>query len=225
MLALPELEYDVIALEPYISAGTLALHHGKHHRAYVEKTNSLTGEIGAGQDTLEQIIALGLKAGNTALFNNAAQAWNHAFYWKSMTPKGGGPPHGEIARRIDDRFGGFSAFAEQFSSAAMGQFGSGWAWLVLEGDELVITQTANADTPIAHRQAPLLTLDVWEHAYYLDHQNRRADYVAAYLAHLVDWEFANRNLVRAADCQDVFRLFEDAAAPKQAVERGAVMRG
>jgi Fe-Mn family superoxide dismutase len=131
-----------------------------------------------------------------ALFNNAAQAWNHAFYWRCLRPKGGGAPDGEIARRINTDLGGYDVFAAQFAAAAGGQFGSGWAWLVLDGNGLKVTQTANADTPLAHGQTPLLTIDVWEHAYYLDYQNRRADYVAAVLAHLVNWDFANRNLGR-----------------------------
>lgn len=206
MFTLPELPYALDALEPHISAQTLAFHHGKHHRAYVEKTNALIGDSGAGTKTLEQIIAeLARGTGNGALFNNAAQAWNHAFYWSSMGPARGGRPDGEIAHRIGDTFGSYENFVRQFKAAATELFGSGWVWLILEDGKIRITQTFNADTPIAHGQFPLLTLDVWEHAYYLDQQNKRADYVAAFIEHLVNWEFANFNLGRAAESRGVRR--------------------
>lgn len=194
-LALPRLPYGYEALEPLISRTTLEIHHGKHHRAYVEKTATLAKQLHLADQPLEQII--GQVAGQEsrrALFQNAAQAWNHAFYWNSLRPGGGGRPQGAIAQRIDADLGGYDAFAAQFEAAATGQFGSGWAWLVLDGDRLKITQTSNADTPLAHRQTPLLTVDVWEHAYYLDYQNRRPDYVKAVIGQLLNWDFANKNL-------------------------------
>ncbi len=194
-LTLPRLLYPYDALEPHISRATLELHHARHHQAYVEKTNTLAKHLNLADQPLEQIIQqTARQAGHRVLFNNAAQAWNHAFYWQSLKPKGGGVPEGEIARRIDSDLGGYSAFATQFATAAAGQFGSGWAWLVLDNNTLKVTQTANADTPLVHGQTPLLTIDVWEHAYYLDYQNRRPDYASAVIAHLLNWDFANRNL-------------------------------
>lgn len=194
-IILPQLPYPYDALEPYISRATLELHHGKHHRAYVDNAKALASQVHLADQTLERIIQQTAgQDSHRALFNNAAQAWNHAFYWRSLKPKGGGAPRGEIARRIDVDFGGYVAFAAQFAAAAAGQFGSGWAWLVVDGPALKITRTANADTPLAHGHVPLLTIDVWEHAYYLDYQNRRADYAAAVIGHLINWDFANRNL-------------------------------
>jgi Fe-Mn family superoxide dismutase len=175
----------------------MEVHHGKHHHAYVEKTKALAKEVRLADLPLGLLIQQ--TAGHDrhrALFNNAAQAWNHAFFWRSLRPSGGGEPRGEIAERIARDFGGYDAFAAEFAAAAAGHFGSGWAWLVLDGRKLRITTTGNADTPIAHGQVPLLTVDVWEHAYYLDYQNRRADYAAAIIKHLLNWEFANRNLSR-----------------------------
>lgn len=186
-LALPALPYRLHALEPFISAATLATHHGKHHRAYVEKTNTLA----AGLDgSLEQLVVRSAgDASRQALFNNAAQAWNHAFYWRSLRPKGGTPPRGALANPV---------LRENLRTAAKGHFGSGWAWLVLERGELRVLATGNADTPIAHGLVPLLAIDVWEHAYYLDHQERRAAYVDAVVDHLLNWDFAAENLARSA---------------------------
>ena len=196
-LALPSLPYPYEALEPFISRTTLELHHGKHHKAYVEKARALAQEVRLADLPLELIIQQTARQDrHRALFNNAAQAWNHAFYWRSLQPGGGGRPDGEIAARIDRDLGGYDAFAAAFAAAAMGQFGSGWAWLVQDGGKLAITTTGNADTPIAHGQIPLLALDVWEHAYYLDYQNRRADYADALIKHLISWDFANSNLAR-----------------------------
>jgi Fe-Mn family superoxide dismutase len=196
-IALPPLPYPYEALEPHISRRTLEFHHGKHHNAYVYKTRTLAKEVRMADLPLELIIQQTVRQDrHRALFNNAAQAWNHAFYWRSLQPGGGGQPDGEIAARIKSDLGGYEAFATQFAAAATGQFGSGWAWLVLDGGKLAVTATANADTPIAHGQIPLLALDVWEHAYYLDYQNRRADYADALIKHLINWEFANRNLSR-----------------------------
>ena len=196
-LALPPLPYPYEALEPYISRNTLELHHGKHHKAYVDKAKALAKEVRLADLPLELIIQQTARQDrHRALFNNAAQAWNHAFYWRSLQPDGGGAPDGEVAARIEADLGGYDSFAAQFAAVATGQFGSGWAWLVLDGGKLAITATANADTPIAHGQIPLLALDVWEHAYYLDYQNRRADYAEALVKHLLNWDFANRNLSR-----------------------------
>lgn len=196
-IILPQLPYAYDALEPHISRATLELHHGKHHRAYVEKTRTLAEQLRLADQPLERIIAqTARREAWRALFQNAAQAWNHAFFWRCLRPASGGAPQGEIAARLDSDLGGYDAFAEQFAAAATGQFGSGWAWLVLDGGLLKITQTANADTPLAHGQTPLLCIDVWEHAYYLDYQNRRPDYVRAVIANLLNWDFANRNLAR-----------------------------
>ena len=173
-IELPELPYPVDALEPYISARTLSTHHGKHHRAYVDKANALNGDRPGSLD--EIIIRAAGDSSKKALFNNAAQAWNHAFYWRSLRPKSGAIPRE------------FSKVAEELKAAAVGHFGSGWAWLVREGTNLKVMTTSNADTPLVRGLAPLLVIDVWEHAYYLDHQERRAAYVAAVVDNLLDWD-------------------------------------
>ena len=195
---LPSLPYAASALQPYISQATLDVHHGKHHQAYLNNLNGLVAGSGLATLSLEQIVQeTAGKPDQGAIFNNAAQVWNHAFYWRSMKPGGGGPPTGQLAGLLAKTFGDYAAFAEAFKAAAVGQFGSGWAWLVLDGDDLGIVKTGNADTPIAHGQKPLLTIDVWEHAYYLDYQNRRPDYAQTFLDHLLDWDFANANLAGA----------------------------
>jgi Fe-Mn family superoxide dismutase len=197
-ISLPPLPYPHDALEPYISRTTLAMHHGRHHKAYVEKAKTLAKEVRLSDLPLGSIVQQ--TAGDErhkALFNNAAQAWNHAFFWRSLRPGGGGKPRGEIAERIVQDLGSHETFAAQMTAAATGQFGSGWAWLVLDAEKVKIVTTANADTPIAHGQAPLLTIDVWEHAYYLDYKNARADYVARFLDRLANWEFAAANLALA----------------------------
>lgn len=194
-ITLPELPYAQDALEPVISMNTLSFHHGKHHKAYVDKTNELIQSTPLEGKDLEEVIKTA--ASNPAqreLFNNAAQVWNHTFYWNSMKPGGGGVPQGELAKLIERDFGSFDAFKKEFKQAGATQFGSGWAWLVLDGDKLKITRTANADLPLVHNQKALLTADVWEHAYYLDFQNRRPDYLAAFLDKLVNWEFVEKNL-------------------------------
>ncbi len=192
---LPTLPYADNALEPHITAHTLGFHHGKHHNAYVANLNNLVKDTDLGPKSLEDIVSeTSGEADKAVIFNNAAQVWNHTFYWNSMKPGGGGAPSGKLAETIDSAFGSLDAFKEQFKAAAVGQFGSGWAWLVVDGGALKIVKTANADTPIAHGQTPLVTCDVWEHAYYLDFQNRRPDYVQAFLDHLVNWDFAARNL-------------------------------
>jgi len=195
-IQLPDLPYAKDALAPYISARTLEFHHGKHHKAYVDNTNKLIEGTALANESLETIIKkVAGDVSKSGLFNNAAQVWNHSFYWQCMRPKGGGTPAGVIADKIKTTWGSIEKFAEEFKNAGITQFGSGWAWLVLDGDTLKITKTANADTPIAHGLKPLLTVDVWEHAYYLDYQNRRPDYLTAFIENLLNWDFANANMV------------------------------
>jgi Fe-Mn family superoxide dismutase len=192
---LPPLPYDQKALEPHISANTLSFHYGKHHQTYVNNLNGLVKDSPMAGKSLEEIIeATAGKADQAGVFNNAAQVWNHTFYWNSMTPGGGGKPSGEIAAKIDSDLGGYDKFVEAFKTAGATQFGSGWAWLVLDGGKLKVTKTANADLPLAHGQKPVITMDVWEHAYYLDYQNARPDYIQVYLDSLINWDFANQNL-------------------------------
>ena len=192
---LPPLPYAPGALAPHISENTFSFHYAKHHQAYVNNLNGLVANTSLAGETLEGVIRASAGAADkVGVFNNAAQVWNHTFYWYSMKPQGGGTPTGALGAAIDKAFGGFEAFAEAFKTAAATQFGSGWAWLVLDQGTLKVTKTANADTPIAHGQVPLLTIDVWEHAYYLDYQNRRPDYIATFLNHLANWDFAARNL-------------------------------
>lgn len=197
-LSLPPLPYPIDALEPYISRRTLMAHHGHHHAAYVEKTRALTRATRLESAALEEIVIASASQG-TALFNAAAQAWNHTFFWYSMRREGGGPPNGQIAALIERSFGSHDAFSQQFISAASDLFGSGWVWLVLEGESLRLLSTTNAGLPLNSGQVPLLTLDVWEHAYYLDYEHRRLDYIAAFLAHLLDWDAVNRRLQDAVE--------------------------
>jgi len=191
---LPPLPYDKSALEPHMSAQTLEFHHGKHHNTYVTNLNNLTKDTPLATKPLEEVIQDAWKSGNTGVFNNAAQVWNHTFFWNCMTPNGGGAPTGEIAAKIDAAFGSYDKFKDEFKQAGATQFGSGWAWLVLDGDTLKVTKTPNAETPIVHGQKALLTCDVWEHAYYLDFQNRRPDFIQNFLDNLVNWDFVNQNL-------------------------------
>jgi Fe-Mn family superoxide dismutase len=193
-IELPKLPFEDSSLAPAISSNTISFHYGKHHRAYVDNLNkAIAGTDLADKSLVEIIRATSGKADQTAIFNNSAQVWNHTFYWNSLTPKSMTPSK-DLADRIEKDFGGMAKFKEQFAAAAMGQFGSGWAWLVSDGGVLKVAKTPNAETPITTAVKPLLTLDVWEHAYYLDHQNRRAEYVAAVLDKLLNWEFAARNL-------------------------------
>ncbi|MGY4611149.1 superoxide dismutase [Thermostichus sp. MS-CIW-38] len=195
---LPALPYPADALKPYMSAETFSYHHGKHHAAYVANLNKLIEGTDLANKSLEEIIKATFGDPNKAgIFNNAAQVWNHTFFWESMKPGGGGAPTGPIADKINADFGGYDKFAEAFKTAAATQFGSGWAWLVLEDGTLKVTKTPNAENPLVHGQTPLLTLDVWEHAYYLDYQNRRPDFISAYLEHLVNWDAANARLAAA----------------------------
>ncbi len=192
-ITLPELPFAQNALEPHISANTLSFHHGKHHNAYVTNLNKLIIGTQFENASLDEIVA----KSDAGIFNNAAQVWNHTFYWHSMKPNGGGKPSGELAKKIDADFGSFDKFKEEFANAAATQFGSGWAWLVLENGKLKVTKTPNADTPSRHGQTAILTIDVWEHAYYLDFQNRRPDYVQTFLNSLANWEFAAKNFAAA----------------------------
>ncbi len=192
---LPELPYAASALEPYITSNTLSFHHGKHHQAYVTNLNNLLKDSPLAGKSLEEIIKASAKdPAQAGIFNNAAQVWNHTFYWNSMKPNGGGAPKGKIADKITKDFGSYEKFVEAFKQAGATQFGSGWAWLVLDGDTLKVTKTGNADLPMVHGQKALLTMDVWEHAYYLDYQNRRPDYISTFLEKLVNWDFAEQNL-------------------------------
>jgi Fe-Mn family superoxide dismutase len=191
-ISLPILSYEKSALAPYISQQTIEYHYGKHHNAYVTNTNKLIEGTDLADQDLETILKKTYKdTSKTSIFNNAAQVWNHSFYWSCMKPGGGGLPSGIIAERITADFGSYEKFVEQFKDAGMTQFGSGWAWLILRDNHLELMKTSNADTPVAHGLKPLLTADVWEHAYYLDYQNRRADYLGSFLKHLVNWDFVN----------------------------------
>jgi len=191
-IKLPDLPYEKAALEPHISTKTLEFHYGKHHAGYVEKLNGLIKATELAKESLETIIKKTAKdPSKSAIFNNAAQIWNHTFYWQCMKKNGGGAPKGDIADRIKTDIGSFEKFAEEFKNIGLSQFGSGWAWLVLKEGKAEIMKTANADTPIAHGLKPLLTVDVWEHAYYLDYQNKRADYITIFIEKLLNWEFVN----------------------------------
>ncbi len=187
---LPELPYSKDALAPHISAETLEYHHGKHHKAYVDNLNKLLDGKPEASKSLEEVIL----SSDGGVFNNAAQVWNHTFYWSSMKPGGGGAPTGDIAAAITRDFGSFDKFKEEFTQAGITQFGSGWAWLVLEGGKLKVTKTPNADLPLKHGQKALLTMDVWEHAYYIDYRNARPKYIETFLGSLANWDFANENL-------------------------------
>lgn len=193
---LPDLPFGEMDLEPHMSSDTFAYHYHKHHNAYVVNLNKLIEESDLKNKTLEEIIMISSKdEAMKGIFNNAAQVWNHSFFWQSLATNGGGSPHGQIASKIIEDFGSYEKFAADFKNAALTQFGSGWAWLVLdEKGKLAIMKTANADLPMAHNKKALLTIDVWEHAYYLDFQNLRPNYVDVFLNHLVNWDFANEML-------------------------------
>ena len=194
-IVLPPLLYADNGLEPVITARTIGFHYGKHHQGYVDNLGKLVKDTEYAELPLEKIITgtAGV-ADKAAIFNNAAQVWNHTFYWQSLTPKDGGEPPAALKARIDASFGSVDACKKEIAAAAVSQFGSGWAWLVLDGDKLKVVKSANAENPLKAGLKPLLTVDVWEHAYYLDYQNRRADHVAAVLDKLINWEFALKNL-------------------------------
>ena len=196
--ALPDLPYDYTALEPYISKNTLEFHHDKHHAAYVKKFNDAVKGTELDSKSIEDVIkAIANDASKVGIFNNAAQAWNHSFYWNCMKPNGGGTPTGDLAKKIDADFGSFEKFVEAFKNAGATQFGSGWAWLVVDAGTLKVSKTLNAENPLSSNQTPLLTMDVWEHAYYLDYQNKRPEYIDTFLSKLVNWDFVSKNLAAA----------------------------
>lgn len=195
---LPELPYDQDALAPYISADTLSFHYGKHHAGYVKKLNKMVAGTDLADKSLEDVMTATVNDAESAgIFNNAAQIWNHTFYWYSMSPSGGGRPNGALLDKINEDFGSYDAFVSEFKAAGSAQFGSGWAWLVLRDGKLTVERTANADCPLTDGATPILTMDVWEHAYYLDYQNRRPDYIKTFLEHLVNWQFAADNFAAA----------------------------
>ncbi len=198
-IVLPPLPYAEDALEPYYSAKTISFHYGKHHKAYVDNINKLIAGTDFEHKTLEEIVmAVAGDPAKTGWFNNAAQVWNHTFFWNCMTPGGGGKPTSKLAQAIDAAFGSYEKFVEQFKANAVGRFGSGWGWLVSEGGALKLVSTPNAEMPNPTKgQVALLTVDVWEHAYYLDYQNRRPDFVQAFLDKLVNWEFVAENFAQA----------------------------
>lgn len=194
--SLPDLPYGRGDLAPHVSEETLNFHYGKHHQAYVTNLNGLIEGTDLADKSLEEIIKVAAADKSKAgLFNNAAQVWNHTFYWHSMKPNGGGKPTGKIAEKIESDLGGYDQFVKDFKAAGGGQFGSGWAWLVLKDGKLAITKTPNAETPLTEAGVtPLLTMDVWEHAYYLDYQNSRPNYMDAFINNLINWDFVNKNL-------------------------------
>jgi Fe-Mn family superoxide dismutase len=189
-IELPPLPWAENALAPHISAETIQYHYGKHHKTYVDKLNAAIEGTPQASKSLEQIV----KSSEGGVFNNAAQVWNHTFYWSSMKPGGGGKPNGAIADAIQESFGGYDAFRKAFADAATTQFGSGWAWLVKDGAKLAVVKTPNAETPLTTSAKPILTIDVWEHAYYIDYRNARPKYIDTFLDSLVSWDFANKNL-------------------------------
>jgi Fe-Mn family superoxide dismutase len=194
-ITLPPLPWPDNALDPVISANTISFHYGKHHKTYVDNVNKMIAGTEYADMPLEKIVSgTAGKADKVGIFNNAAQVWNHTFYWNSLRGKGGGEPPSALKQKIESAFESVDACKKELSAAAVSQFGSGWAWLVLDGDKLKIVKTANAENPITHGLKPLVTIDVWEHAYYLDYQNRRADHVNAVLDKLINWDFAAKNL-------------------------------
>jgi Fe-Mn family superoxide dismutase len=194
LFVLPSLPYAENALEPVITAKTISFHYGKHHKGYVDTLNKLVAETDYAELTLEKLITNTAKQPEkAAIFNNAAQIWNHTFYWNSLSPKGGGEPPAALKQKIEVSFGSVDACKKELASAALSQFGSGWVWLVLDGSKLKVVKTANAENPLTMGMKPLLTIDVWEHAYYLDYQNLRANYTNAVLDKLINWEFVLQN--------------------------------
>jgi superoxide dismutase, Fe-Mn family len=192
---LPDLPYAKDALAPHMSGETLEYHHGKHHKAYVDKTNSLAGEAGLDGRSLSEVIRAAREQGAKGLFNNSAQLWNHSFFWQCLAPPEGQKPSGKLAAMIEDKFGTLDTMLAKLKEEAVGHFASGWAWLVLDGDALDITSLHDADTPVAHEgMKPLLTLDVWEHAYYIDYRNERPKFAESVLGNIINWEFVGKNL-------------------------------
>lgn len=193
-ISLPNLPYDMDSLEPHISAETMGLHYGRHHKGYIDKLNKQIDGTPLADKSLEDIITHARDHAEIGMLNNAAQAWNHTFLWESMTPNGAGKPSGRLMELVDSAFGDVDGFKKEFKESALGQFGSGWTWLVLDGNKPRIMSTSNAESPVATHLVPLLTLDVWEHAYYVDYQNERNRYIDAFLENLINWKFAAANL-------------------------------
>jgi Fe-Mn family superoxide dismutase len=189
-IELPPLPWAKDALEPHISKETIEFHYGKHHQTYVTKLNELIANTDKAGKSLEEIV----KSSQGPTFNNAAQVWNHTFYWNSIKPKAGGQPTGAVANAIKESFGSYDAFRKEFVEAATTQFGSGWAWLVKDGSKLKVVKTPNAETPLTTAAKPILTIDVWEHAYYIDYRNARPKYIDTFMDQLINWDFANANL-------------------------------
>lgn len=195
---LPPLPYDYNALEPYMSAKTLEFHHDKHHAGYVTNLNNLSKDTELAAKSLEEVIMASVNdSAKAGIFNNAAQVWNHTFFWNGMKQNGGGSPSGELAEKINSSFGSLDKLKEEFKNAGATQFGSGYAWLVLDNGDLKVVKTPNAANPMTSGQTPLLTCDVWEHAYYLDYQNRRPDFLQTFLDNLVNWDFVAQNYAAA----------------------------
>ena len=197
-LELPELPYAYDALDPYMSAETLEYHHDKHHKAYVDNGNKLFESVPNLGDTLEDVVINAHKGGHHALFNNTAQHWNHTFFWKWMKPNGGGNIPGNLEKAIAESFGSYETFRDEFIAAGIGQFGSGWCWLVMQEDgKLAVTKTPNAENPLIHNQIPLLGCDVWEHTYYIDYRNARPKFLEAFIDNLVNWEYVTELFEKA----------------------------
>lgn len=194
---LPKLPFAKDAFNPHFTAETFEYHHEKHHNAYVTNLNKLLDDNKEMTDMDLEDLIIASSTSSPAIFNNAAQIWNHSFFWYSIKPNAGGNPSGNIAEQIDKDFGSYEAFAEQFKQAALTQFGSGWAWLVYHQNKLQIVKTANAETPITKGMQPIIACDVWEHAYYIDYRNKRPDYVSTFLDHMINWDFAEMHLNRA----------------------------
>ncbi|HEY5711913.1 MAG TPA: superoxide dismutase [Allosphingosinicella sp.] len=206
---LPDLPFASDALAPHMSAETLDFHHGKHHKAYVDKVNEMVGDMGLGEASLVEVIREAKERGAKGLFNNAAQHWNHSFFWQCLAPAQGQRPTGQLAELIDECFGGVDPMLAALKEEAVGHFGSGWAWLVQDGGKLKILSLHDADTPVVHQgMKPLLTLDVWEHAYYIDYRNERPKFAEKVLANIVNWEFVAKNL----DGEGVSRVDQEAMA-------------
>ena len=196
--SLPPLPWAEDALAPVVSAKTIGLHYGKHHRTYVNKLNELVAGTPMADMPLERVIMESAGGKNQKVFNNAAQTWNHTFFWNCLRPNGGGKPGSQIAQRIDSDLGGFDAFKKNFAETAVNTFGSGWAWLAMKDGKLEIMSTSNADNPLTKGATPLLTIDVWEHAYYVDYENRRPEFVNAVIDKLLNWEFAEKQMAQAS---------------------------
>jgi Fe-Mn family superoxide dismutase len=191
---LPELPYARDALQPHMSSETFDYHYGKHHKAYVDKTNGMLGEKGLEGSSLIEVIRAAKDKGDKGLFNNSAQIWNHSFFWQCLAPEGSTSPSGKLKEMVDSDFGSHDALLEKIATESANHFASGWGWLVLNNGKLEVTSLHDADTPVVHGMTPLLTLDVWEHAYYIDYRNARPDYLKSVLGNIINWDFVAQNL-------------------------------